>query len=121
MTGKQLATLDQLIFSNGDAIKPMQEELNSLRRILDQRKNKKYPPVIQMAAPPVAPNLLNRGGNMMDSTMMAAAGDESAASLAYAGEPDEAIKARIDVLTQQVTNTRNRLWPSIKAMLSSEQ
>src|SRR6202042_637976 len=53
--------------------------------------------------------------------MMGAAGDESAASFAYAGEPDEAIKARIDVLTQQITNTRNKLWPSIKAMLSSEQ
>jgi hypothetical protein len=49
MTGKQLATVDQLIFSNRDAITPMQEELNSLRRILDQRKNKKYPPVIQMS------------------------------------------------------------------------
>jgi hypothetical protein len=112
MTGKQLGTLDQLIFSNRDAITPMQEELASLRRILDQRKKvSKFPQVVA-----TAPDVLNRGGSMMEAPM-----NETAASVEFAEEPDEAIKARIEMLTQQVSNTRNRLWPSIKAILSPDQ
>jgi len=118
MTGQQLGTLDKIIFSNRDAITPLQEELSSLRRILDRRKKQTLPAMVENAGPPSAPDVLNRGGGAM---MMESPATESGSSVAYADEPDDAINARIEMLTEQISDTKNSLWPSIRRILSPDQ
>jgi hypothetical protein len=118
MTGKQLATVDQLIFSNRDEITPLQEEVNSLRKLLDQRKKQQLPIAVEAGSVATAPDSLNRGGSMM---MMEAPTGPSDKALAYAEEPDEVVKARIDALNQQITATRANLWPSLKGIMSEQQ
>jgi hypothetical protein len=102
----------------------MQDELTSLRRILDQRKNLKIPPVVANAMPPLAPNVLARTGSMegsmMEGGMMEAPPVQGSAS-PFNDEPDEAVKARIDVLTERINQIKSSQWPTIRAMLSPEQ
>jgi hypothetical protein len=117
MTGKQLQTLDQLIFGNRDAITPLQDQVNSLRKVLDQRKKQQVPIAVQEGGlPPTAPDAMSRGGSMMEAPV-----GQSDSAVAYSEESDEAIKARIDALNREITDTRARLWPSIKGILSEDQ
>lgn len=115
MTGKQLGTVDQVIFKNRDTNTELQEELASLKRLLERRKVQDLPPVIANTVP-VAPDVLNRGGSEMQKAI-----NEQGTDIVYAGEPDEAINARIQMLTQQIQDNKNSLWPTLRSMLSGDQ
>jgi hypothetical protein len=114
MSGKQLGAVDHVIFSNRDTNTALQEELASLKRLLERRKVLDVPPVIANSVP-LAPDVLNRGGDMQKAL------NEQGTDIVYAGEPDEAINARIQMLTQQLAQNKESLWPSLRSVLTADQ
>ncbi len=119
ISGAQLKQLDDLINQQRDTAQPLQQEVESLRRIQEQRKTQKYP-LAATAAPAVAPDLLRRQSGMM-TMMMDDSPEDAGESGASAEDSDESIKARISSLNEQITEIKGQLWPRIRAMLEPQQ
>ncbi len=114
MTGPQLKQLDDLINQNRDSIQPLQDQVTSLRRILDDRKQQKpIPGAVAMNGDQMHRN----EGSMM---MMEPSSSDSYLE-SHSDAPDDAIRNHIELLNEQIKDIRGRLWPSIRAMLSAQQ
>ena len=120
ITGPQLKRLDELIFQSRDAAQPMQDELASLHRLQEQRKQQKNALAASQTGPNhQSANAIGADEMAMSMSMLAdASGQETNAGSA---ETDESIKNHIDVLNEQLKELNGRLWPNIRAMLSPEQ
>jgi hypothetical protein len=116
ITGPQLKQLDDLINQNRDSIQPLQDQVTSLRHILDDRKQQKPIPGAVGAIAMSSDQMHRNEGSMM---MEGSPSDSYMDS--HNDEPDDAIKNHIDLLNAQIKETRGRLWPGIRAMLSPQQ
>lgn len=114
ITGPQLKRVDEIIFGNRDAITPLQEELNGLRKILDERKRQRMQIFSSDGIPPLAPDLIFRGAKLQDT-------DPQLRIRQMSTQPDPAIQDRVDDLNRQIGQIRNSLWPQLNALFSQAQ
>jgi hypothetical protein len=117
ITGPQLRQLDDLINQTRDTTQPLQEQVASLRRILEQRKQQKLPDsgLANSATPP------NQPFRQDHSMMMMADYSSDSQTDQRVEDSDDAIKNHIELLNQQIKQIQARLWPSIRAMLTPAQ
>ena len=114
ITGPQLKQLDDLINQSRDTVQPLQDQVASLRRILDERKQQK---AIPGNAAMASERMHRDEGSMM---MMEASSSDSSMDI-HNEDTDDAIKNHIEILNEQIKQIRGRLWPSIRAMLTPQQ
>lgn len=114
ITGQQRGQINSLFQQERDANRPLQGEIESLRRILNERKSTKLPSLIsQGSMPPLAPPAMQG--------MMIGDSDFGGAPTTFANDSEDSMKARIDALRDQIKDNDYRLWQNCQSLLSPDQ